>query len=175
MNALLRPRAFLPALVLLAACGSEPPPPPVLAGGATSLPALGQLALTAFARGDTLTLHRLRLSEEEHNTRVWPELPAAQGFPVDLAWSNIETRNRRALGRNLDWFRERVVEFADVRCDGETRRFASFSVRTDCWVRFRVDGDGQAEAQLFEEALEWRGTWKVFRWADEEGVKVLER
>ena len=153
----------------LAGCGGQPPFP----GSAGSLDQVGSEALDAIARDDLDALERLRLTEAEHNSVVWPELPAAAaGYPLDLAWRNIQLRNQRALPRAASVLRSvfrRAGEprFQGVSCEGETQAFETFVVHTDCYVRFRAD-DADYRVQLFKDVLERNGGYKVFRYYDED-------
>lgn len=70
-------------LAAASACGGKQPFP----GSASDLDALGRDVLEAFVQHDRQTLESLRLTETEHNTVVWPELPAAQGpSPYPSIW-----------------------------------------------------------------------------------------
>lgn len=137
-----------------------------------SLEALGRHVLEALARGDTAALRRVRLTEREHNEVVWPELPASGpeiNFPVDYAWANIENRSRRGLSRLLPIFTERSVRFDGVECRGPTESLETFRVHTDCRVVFTANGAPEPwEAQLFKDALERGGGYKIFRYYDVE-------
>ncbi len=164
------------ALPLLGGCegrsGSPPDPSEMpFPGSAPSLVALGSGVLDALALGDTLALEGFRLTEQEHNEVIWPELPAARpevNFPLDLAWQNIQMRNRRDLTRILPWYRERKVAFQDVQCRGEIQVFQTFQVHTDCYVMFADDDLGLLEAQVFKDVAERNGGFKLFRYYDEE-------
>lgn len=141
-------------------------------GSAPSLDALGREVLTSLSRANTTRLEGYRLSEHEHNDVVWPELPASApevNFPMDYAWSNIENRNRKGLVRIIPRFADRALAFREVQCRGETERFVSFAVRTDCWVVF-VTGDTleEWEVQVFKDVLERGDGFKVFRYYDAE-------
>lgn len=137
-----------------------------------TLQALGRHVLEALARGDTAALRRVRLTEREHNEVVWPELPASApeiNFPVDYAWQNIENRSRRGLSRLLPIFTERSVRFHGVECRGPTEALESFRVHTDCRVVFTAaDALEPWEAQLFKDAMERGGGYKIFRYYDVE-------
>lgn len=141
-------------------------------GSARTLEKLGEQVLTALTRSDTLSLASFRLTENEHNEVVWPELPASDpevNFPVDYAWSNIENRNRRGVARLVPIFADRTVGFQGTDCRGPIERFETFVVRTDCWVVFVTnDSPERWEAQLFKDAVERGGGLKVFRYYDEE-------
>lgn len=145
------------------------PGPEAFPGSASSLDALGAAAVAALATRDTTALEALRLSEMEHNEVVFPELPAGQpevGYPVDLAWENIQLRNERDVVRQFRWFGEREVEHLATECTGETQSFESFVVHTECAVHFEDSEEGELRVVLFEEVLERNGGFKVFRFYD---------
>lgn len=176
MTRVLLTGAILAVLPLLGGCedrqgafdtGREPPFP----GAAESLERLGEQVLTALAAGDTFALERVRLTEAEHNEVIWPELPAAApeaNFPVELAWRNIEMRNRRDRARILPWYAGRALTLEKVECRGALQSFRSFSVHTDCWVVFRDDEGGRFRAQVFKDVAERNGGFKIFRYYDED-------
>lgn len=141
--------------------------PPQLAGSVSSLDALGREALAGLSAADTTRLEALRLTEREHNELVWPELPAADpeaGFPVDIAWRNIQLRDARARTRLVARYAGRSLELERVECVGTERAFESFAVRTDCWATFTADGEGPFRRQLFKDVLVWGGQHKIFRY-----------
>ena len=184
--ALARALAWLTGIALVTGCLDGDPRRAEPAGSraprfedsAASLEALGRSVLAALSLDDTATLRRLRLTETEHNLVVWPELPAARpevNFPVDLAWTNIENRNRRGLERSLPLYRGRELRFEDVQCRGAIRTFATFSVRTDCWVAFSHAGGAEIhEAQIFKDVLVRGGGFKTFRYYDERPRPVAD-
>lgn len=174
-------KRFLPVLCGLAiavagacdrtpeASGEAPPPDLELTGGADDLPSLGRIVVEAIGKTDTATLQGLRLTEHEHNDLVFPRLPAGQppqNFPVDIAWTNIRTRNSVAVLRLFERYGGEGLTFETVECVGETERFEGFEVATDCWTEF-TDSDGSRHrAQLFRHALSADGRYKIFRYYD---------
>ena len=134
--------------------------------------ALGEHVLLALTRQDTTALERVRLTEDEHNQTVWPELPASApevNFPVDYAWTNIQNRNAKGLGRLLPLFANRGLGFQRVECRGGIQEFETFAVHTDCVVVFTAEqGPRLWEAQLFKDVLVRGDGHKIFRYYDEE-------
>ena len=147
-------------------------------GSADSLDELGREVLDAFRRGDREAIESFRLTETEHNTVIWPELPAAQGpspYPIDLAWQNIQLRNGRSIPRAadvLEWARPLV--FQSVECVGELETFETFYVHTDCYLHFRSRGR-EHRLQLFMDVLERNSGYKIFRYYDEDPELVSTR
>lgn len=173
MNAATILRRFAGFCLVLAGCSGETvmsvPGPDAFAGSASTLEAVGSEALGALVAGDTVRLESLRLSERQHNDVVFPELPAGRpevGYPVDMAWNNIELRNARDVARQMRWFEGRTVEHIETVCRGETQSFETFVVHTDCTVRFEDSSEGHLEIDLFEDVLERDGGFKVFRFYD---------
>ena len=157
---------LLLGMAAAAGCGGQPFP-----GSSQSLDELGRGIVQAFREKDREALEAFRLTETEHNTVVWPELPASRGkftFPLDLAWRNIQLRNRRAIPRARGVLRRaEPLEFESVECLGETRTFDSFVVHTDCYTRFRSRGR-LYRIQLFKDVLERNGGLKIFRYYHED-------
>lgn len=150
--------------------GSRRPGELAFQDSAPSMEALARDALQALAAADTALVNALRLTESEHNGSVWPELPASApeiGFPVDLAWRNIQLRNTAALSRIGGWYESNRVRYHVTECRGETQAFATFRVHTDCWVLFLTTRGELLEAQLFKDVLERDGGFKIFRYYDE--------
>ena len=139
-------------------------------GSAASLGELGTKSLEAFVAGDSATVAGFRLTEEEHNEVVFPELPAGKpevNYPVDLAWQNIELRNGRSLGRQMAWFQDRLLVVQRTLCHGETQAFRTFVVHSDCWIYFQDSQEGELRIQLFKDVLERGGGLKIFRYYDD--------
>lgn len=159
-------------LVAALGCGGQPFP-----GSSGSLDELGRGIVEAFRADDRDALEAFRLTESEHNTVVWPELPASRGefpFPPDLAWRNLQLRNRRAIPRAHAVLRQaEPIKFDSVACLGETQAFETFVVHTDCHTRFRTRGRLYG-LQLFKDVLERNGGFKVFRYYDEDPEPVTE-
>lgn len=161
------------------ACGSGPAGSDApFPGSAASLHDLGRGIFEAFVQDDREALEAFRLAEDEHNTVVWPELPAAQAeepFPLDLAWRNIQLRNGRAVPRAANALRRANAEtFEGAECRGAVQSFQSFVVHTDCRVRFRASGGKRYRVLLFKDALERNGGYKVFRYYDEDVERLRD-
>lgn len=138
-----------------------------LARGAASIEALADSAWAAVVRADTAAMERLRLTEQEHNEFVWPQLPAADpaaGFPVDLARENISMRDAAARVRVPGRFERTELSVQDVACEGE-QRFEGFRVLTDCAVHLHDPATGSVTPfQLFRDVVVGGGTHKIFRY-----------
>ncbi len=163
---------LFPGLVAATGCGGQPFP-----GSSRSLDELGRGVLEAFRADDREALEVSCLTETEHNTVVWPELPASRGehpFPLDLAWRNIELRNRRAIPRARGVLRQaEPLEFDSVECPGDIEVFETFVVHTHCYTRFHTRGR-LYRLQLFKDVLERSGGLKIFRYYDEDPELVTE-
>lgn len=166
------------AALALAACASpeedapeRPPGVAAFAGSEPSRQRLGAVVWSALTQGDTATLERLRLSAPEHNDTIWPSMPAsdaALGFPVDLAWLNIESRNRAALEEVLPRYAGSALDYAGVACDSAIA-YDGFTIHSGCLVELEGgDTPGRLRLELFRHAVERDGGWKVIRYYDPE-------
>ncbi len=136
-----------------------------LSGAPDSPMSLSVLVLRGLQAEDTTQLAAVRLTEHEHNDLFWPEHPASNpeaNFPVDFAWTNIQTRNQDAVEHLLHRYGGRQLDLDYVECRGETEAFETYEVLTDCWVGFQVDGQF-TERQLFKDILVMDGGHKIFR------------
>ena len=123
--------------------------------------------LAGLASADTARLEAVRLTEVEHNEKVYPELPAGRpenNHPAALAWSNIQVRNRSAIRRLLEEFEGRELALSRVECRGPTRAFERYVVHTDCRVTLTRDGEAIPPVQIFKDVLDWDGELKIFRY-----------
>jgi hypothetical protein len=141
-------------------------------GSSPSLDALGGGILRALAQGDTLALEAARLTEQEHNEVLWPEMPAAApevNFPLDYAWSNIVNRSYQGRGRLLKLLEGHDLRFVRVECRGQRQLFETYAVETDCWVLFTEGAHPELwQAQLFKDVAVRGGGYKIFRYYDQE-------
>lgn len=137
----------------------------------SALDDFGREVFEAFVAGDTVALEALRLSEQEHNGEVYPELPVGRAgtFPVDMAWENIQLRHYRDRRRQLERFEARRATWVGTECRGPVREFDSFHVETDCWVVFEDATVGRARVQMFKDVLVRNGEYlRAFRYYDGE-------
>ncbi len=159
--------ALTVTILTVGACADEAPPLP---GSAPSLERLGQTVWSALVTEDTTALTALRLTEHEHNDRVWPQLPASRpevNFPVDLAWENIQLRNRRAITRLLASFRGSRAELRTTECRGETEEYRTFHVLQDCYLVLQHPDGGRFHLQAFRYVHVMNGGYKIFRYYDD--------
>lgn len=155
---------------ILLGCSSPAPEPEsgpeAFSGWVATLEELGRRALAGVVAGDTTSLERIRLNEYEHNEVIYPEFPATESFPVEMAWQNIELRNYRDLSRQLAWFAGEPVEYRETFCRGETQEYRSFVALTDCWIAFDHAEHGPLRVQLFKDVVVRGGRHKLVRYYD---------
>ena len=151
--------------------GSRALVPVVLEGATRSMEQLAFEVLEGLQDGDARRLERVRLTEYEHNQLVYPQLPASApeaNHPAALAWSNIQLRNQRALGRLMHAYRGRTLSLLGIECLQDTQVFRSFRVHADCRVRLTVDRKEVEPVQFFKYVLDWDGQFKIFRYYDDD-------
>lgn len=139
--------------------------------GPSSLDALARGVVEAAVASDTAALRGFRLTEREHEARVWPEAPVSRQdgpeFPHALAWENIEMRNAAGLARLLSLLEGRPVEYRRAACDGPEERYDSYLVLTDCRLEI-VGEDGEVERlQIFRSVVVADGVYKLIRYERE--------
>lgn len=161
-------RRILVVALLLAGCATEAAGKAerILPGSRPTLDELGDAAWEALTAGDTARMERLRLSEREHNQRVWPALPAARpeiGMPVDFVWQSLQMRNHWDRARLLERFRGSAARLREVRC-ASVSDFKDFRIHSDCVLHLREPSGMERSVRIFKDALELQGEWKLFRY-----------
>jgi len=134
---------------------------------AAALDRLGRTVLHALIDGDTAALERIRITEYEHREVIWPELPVGKppsNFPVDIAWENIQVRNRAAVPHLIAYFRRAPVDLVRTECRGPTRRFERFHVLTGCVLVVREADGAMRDHRVFEEVVVLDGELRVVRY-----------
>lgn len=175
----------IPLCVLaMSECGWTDSPPDVLgeepaevamrfSSGPSSLDELARGIVLTAAASDTAALSAFRLTEREHEERVWPETPIARQdgpeFPHALAWENIEIRNAAGMARLLSRLGGRSVEYRGVDCAGPEERHDSYVVLTDCRVEIADSERGVERLQIFRSVVVGDGVYKVIRYEREHG------
>jgi hypothetical protein len=151
------------AFVATAACRSGEPPR--LQGGTRSVEGLVEQFVEALNRGDTAAMHRLRVTEWEHNTLLWPEFPASRpelNMPVEFAWFNLSKRSVRDAARLARQYRNAGIRPVATTCRKQIQQYATFEVHGDCVVTL-VDKFGvrHRDAQLFGSLVKMDGRFKI--------------
>lgn len=158
---------LLAAALAAAGCRPEPAAEPRLTHGATSLEALGDSVWRAIVAGDAPTLTRMRVTEYEHNQLMWPEMPASApeaNFPVEMAWQNIQTRNRAALADLGSAYGGSDLQLEETRCHGDPRAFGSFEALTGCVLHLTGPGGEPHRLEAFRYVVVMDGRYKVVRY-----------
>ncbi|MGI9190290.1 MAG: hypothetical protein ACR2F9_09135 [Longimicrobiaceae bacterium] len=148
------------------ACAQPAGEPLLLQGGAPSLDELGAAVVAALQAVDTARLAGYRVTEAEHNQRLWPHFPAAQQSPpidVGFAWQNIELRNAAALERLLARYSGEDVRVLGTECGGEPEEYGAFRILRGCEIR--VESDGRPGAiRPFASVVVANGRYKLIRY-----------
>ncbi len=117
--------------------------------------------VAAVAAGDTSAMHRLRVTADEHNTIMWPELPASRlNHPVDFAWFNVDARSLRDAARIVEAYAGEAYDVVGTSCRDGVTEYGTFRVHGDCWVTLRRDGE-RFDAKLFGSVVEMDRRVKV--------------
>jgi hypothetical protein len=156
------------ALLALSACAEPAGEPLVLQSGASSLDELGVGVVAALEAGDTARLAGYRVTEAEHNERLWPYFPAARQSPpigVGFAWQNIQLRNAAALERLLPRFRGKAFRVVGTECKGGPEEYGAFRVLRDCAIRIAWIEEGVPRTiRPFRSVVVANGRYKLIRY-----------
>lgn len=136
--------------------------------GPASLHELGESVWTALSAGDTVALRRLRVTQAQHDSILWPEQraerPALESFPLDLAWQNIQMRNRAALDELVPAFAGGDGRLVQTTCDAETRRFPSFDALAGCALIIEGPDGRRQQVEPFRYAIRLGDEFLVLRY-----------
>ncbi len=155
------------ALLALSACAEPAGEPLVLQSGAPSLDELGAGVVAALEAGDTARLAGYRVTEAEHNERLWPHFPAAQQSPpidVGFAWQNIQLRNAAALDRLLARYHGKDVRILGTECGGEPEEYGAFRILRGCEIRVEAEDRSTATIRPFASVVVANGRYKLIRY-----------
>jgi hypothetical protein len=141
------------------------PERPALAHTFSSERALADRVLGALAARDIAALQALPLSEQEFRHIVWPELPASRpdmGMPSEYAWRTLAQNSLANLAQMLDSHGGHRYRLVDVVFDGETTRYASFTVRRKARLIVHDQRGTERHLRLFGAVVERNGRFKLF-------------
>jgi hypothetical protein len=142
---------------------TEEPRPTRLTGGAPSLDALFRALLAAYAARDAEALDRLAVSRAEFAWLYYPDSPyplAPYELSPDFVWFLVEERGARGVGRAVERFGGRRVEYRSHECPGHPREEGGGLLWGPCLVRLTVDGTDD-QVRLANAILERDGRFKL--------------
>ena len=147
--------------VALAGCAEAAAESP-LAGAYASKEALVERAVEALERHDTTAMRALRITREEYETLLWPEMPDSEQMPFEFVWSVTEPRSRKALREVMGKLGGVPHEVLSIEFDGEPEVYESFRLHRDAVVTARRGDTGEVGRLTFFDVFgEYRGTWKL--------------
>lgn len=159
-------RAVLPlclALVALVA-GCRPAPPP-FTHTFDSPEALAREVLVRLARRDQGGLRELAVSREEFAGHVWPRLPASRperNTPLSFVWGRLEQQSALSLAGTVSRLGGTAYVLQEVRFEGETTDYGTFTVRRDSVLLVRTPTGGVDRIKVFGAMLTHGTRHKVF-------------
>jgi hypothetical protein len=152
----------LVTLVGVVALAARQPPPVPFKASFPSERAMAQAVLDRFESKDLAGLSELALDRAEFESRVWPEMPSRGWVDVELAWSGLHDKSRRALERTLRRHGGQRLTLLDIRYQGDTTQYSSFTVRRRAQLRVRDAHGREAWIALFGSVLAQDGRFSVF-------------
>lgn len=144
------------------------PRPDTLTASSPTREALTRRYLNALARFDTSALREMHITRAEYAYLYFPPskmMKPPYELPPDVAWLLLTGESNKGIRTVMGRFGGQQLEFESVRCPGEPLREPPNLVWRDCVVRYRGEGEGVRERQLFAAIIERGGRFKFFSYA----------
>lgn len=163
--------ALLCAGLVLAAglpgCGENLDARSGMANSFPSAEAATQAMLNALARNDREAMEALLLTNEEHRTLLWDQLPERSyfsfGYVVDLKEHNSEEGLRNALSR----YGGQQFEVVSIEFEKGAEEYPDFKLHRGARLIVRRVSDGlEGELDLVDVFVERNGGWKPMNFKD---------
>lgn len=159
-------RAVLPLCLTLVVTltGCRPTPAP-LTNTFESPEALAREVLARLARQDQGGLRELALTRDEFAGHVWPKLPASRperNTPLSFVWGRLEQQSALSLAGTMSRLGGTAYTLQDVRFEGDTTDYGSFSVRRKSVLVVRTPSGTIEPIKVFGAMLTQGGRYKVF-------------
>lgn len=143
-----------------------------LAGGLTSLDALGQAVVAGLNSGDPRALTALALDEDEYTGRLFPALasaPTAERVGRDVLWDMHARQSRDDLQRAIALYGRGALEFVRFEPRRQVRR-AGVVFHERPRVVVRDPGGGERRLQILASVVEHEAshTFKLLGYRDHE-------
>lgn len=125
--------------------------------------ALAEAVLDAVAMNDPAALHALRVTREEYERHLWPEMPdAADGVPFGFVWGLNQSRSRRSVRKVLEEFGGRRFELVSITFSEEPETYSSYTLHYGANLVVRRVPDGRVgRLKVMDVVLEMDGRWKL--------------
>jgi hypothetical protein len=140
-----------------------------LQGGASSLEGMARAILAGLERRDEPAIHDLRLTREEFQTFVWPELPQSRPIthiPFEEVWGMATAQSIAGAGRTVSLYGGRHLTF--LRVDyARAEPFTNFSLLRDVRILIRDPRDGaMVGLKVAPSVVERHGRYKALIFKD---------
>ena len=93
--------------------------------------ALGHAVVDALNRGDINGLHRLRVTQDEYLSWIWPAFPASRppyNFTPDFAWSNLNKKCLLGASSWIEQYGSQNLTFVDMEFNRPTEAYKDFKL-----------------------------------------------
>ena len=128
------------------------------------------LIRTAVARGsrsDVVGVWRTRITREEYEAILWPELPERRDGPVEFFWAMMEGRHRKGARALVGEVHGGAWEVVRIEWTDEPAVYPSFTIHKFPEVTVRSVTDGsEMVLHHITGIVEWNGLFKVFSFRD---------
>ena len=149
--------------------GSGKEKPGRLANASSSIREIADNVLSLLAKNDFESLEKMRMTEEEFKTIIWPELPRAVTEPscgkfCDWCWRDLNHKSVLSLRMTLQRYggeKLRDHEFLRLRFAGETTEYETFKVHRNVYVVMRDKTGEEKNIKLFGTVIEMDNHFKL--------------
>ena len=138
-------------------------------GGAPTADDLAIRLLAALRAGDAKSLHELRISRDEFEKILWPELPESRpitNITADDAWDAANLRSISSADRAISGYGGRTIEFLKVEASAVVP-YKNFTLHRGILITARDNASGEVFSMNFASSfIERRGQFKVVLYRD---------
>lgn len=157
-----RPIFHLLVCALVAGACAAAEASPALPHSYESRNALVQAVLVALEKGDRAALEQMRMTREEYERLIWPQLPESNDLTFEYAWSLNQHNSIAALDRALEQFTGVRLALEDVRFAEPAEEYTGFTLHLGARVIARRLRDGMlGELTVLDAMVEMGGRWKL--------------
>ena len=124
--------------------------------------AVARAAFAALEARDAGALQALRITRNEYESLLWPEMPDREQMPFDFAWSMNDAVSRKGLRQALERWGGLGLELVSFEFEEEPEVYASFTLHRGAKVVARRRDTGESGViASFDVLIEFAGGWKL--------------
>lgn len=151
------------ALVALVAAGcSDAAASSPLADARRSKEAVARAFLAALEARDAEALAALKVTREEYENLLWPELPDREQMPFEFAWGINQAVGRKGARQAMERYGGLRLELVSFEFGKEPEEYPGFTLHRGAEVVVRrLDTGETGVLPSFDVLVEYAGGWKM--------------